>query len=139
MNKLSTFNENGYPNRKPDFEVESFRSWTVDKSEEKEFAKVLANDKGAINLSYKDIEVSLGGFTKCINKTTGVLEFAYKIKSTDKLILFYLADKNSDIAKEGVKLLGQLSAHLDYEFLDAMDCVKNIYNEKDRLELKTTQ
>jgi len=121
------------PKRKPDFETESFRMWN--KKQRKETKKDKEEYKNNL-IKYKDIELSLCGFTIARDKTTKEIIFAYKIKPEHNVLMYYMNEKFKD--EERTKILHakflDLSRIFGFDFHNLHDTLENLQTQKHLLK-----
>ena len=121
-----------YTDRKPDMDTESFRAWTLDKKEQDESKKEF-EEKG-FKVKYKEMEISLTGFTITTDKKTKKLIMAYKFKHDKKDFLYFIPDEKEEELKEMIKEMEKVVNAFGYNFTNMKEILENIYLQKDILE-----
>jgi len=126
-----------YRERKPDIETESLRMWKTSEEERKE----IEDDKGeGIEIKLKDdkgeeIVTKICGFDKACDKTTNELMFAWKFKHEDKMMLFYLKNKEDEMSKKAIEFLKGMGNAIGYNVQDIEVHFKNMINDKGLMKM----
>ncbi len=132
-----------YPNKKPDFETESLRSWKVNKKDNKKYLKEKEKEKHPIVIKKNGAELNLMGFFKFIDDKTNKLKFAFKIKHNEKLLLFFIPDdtttEDNKLIDKTLKEVKQLADFFGYSVKDSREYAEKIFNEMHVLDKLSKQ
>lgn len=117
----------GRPNRKPDFETESLRSWVVSEDDAKALNE---DDENFFDVECDGVRVRLGGFTMLRDKASREVRFAFKVKRETRSILWYLKDESDEPSLKVLDGLRKVAKDMGYSLVDARDALKNIASQK---------
>ena len=110
--------------RKPDLETESLRIWKARGKEKEESLRA----EGTFEIAYKDLTLTLIGFRQVRRGANDEVVFAWKFKEDEKVVLYYLRDKQSKAWNE---FLAKLKSTAEgYEFQDVENVLKDLYEQK---------
>ena len=129
------FNEDGYPDRKPDKETESFRMWKTDKKDNFE-----EEMKDCPKINYEGIEIAIGGFDviydRPITEPDKKIMLAIKFKHEKRDVLYYLSDEAEEKHKEMLKMLKSMALCIGYVTTDMRNTLKSMKVELDIMNKK---
>jgi hypothetical protein len=135
---MSDKKEMKYRKRNPDIETETLRIWKADKEEKQELEQF---SEGDIKLKLKnskgeEIETNLCGFNKAYKKdNNSELIFAWKFKHEDRLILFYLKDKEGEDSNKAIEFLKGMGKAIGYEVEDIEEKFKQLINDNGLMKM----
>ncbi len=112
------------PKRRPDFETELFRLWKVGRDDARD---VCESTEKEFVIDYEGLKLQLVGFRQLRLEDNEVF-FAWKIRHVEKMVLYYLRDKDSSHGRE--LLRGLKSAMVNHEFQDVEESLKSLYEQK---------
>lgn len=120
--------------RKPDMETESMRMWVENEEEakaEKEFQK--NNPNAYVEIKKGDLKFHLNGFTKCSDKKTKKLVFAYKFKHAEKQIIYYsfVQDERN---KNMIEVLSATAEMIGYQTINFEDIMDNVISQEHSID-----
>jgi hypothetical protein len=133
--KKEKLNKDGYPDRKPDKETESFRMWKSDKKYD-----YLEEMKDCPKINYEGIEITIGGFDviydKPITEPDKKVMLAIKFKHDKQDILYYISDEADEKHKEILNKLKFMALCMGYVTTDMKNTLKGMKMEMDIINNK---
>ena len=123
--------------KKPDFETEKLRGWSVSKEDTKKYKKEWKEEENNIEISKGDMKLQLMRFTEVRQKKNDKLGFAYKFRHDKGLFLYHLPKDSGKKEQEAINFIKGVAEAGGYEvrstddFLqEAIDMAKHLSNKR---------
>jgi len=107
-------------------ETESLRIWKIGKASN----QTKEPEDFGVKVKYKGMEITLVGFIVIRNRKKGYKVAAYKIKHSDKIVIFHTFKGREKEANKLKKGISEICKSFGYRLADSTEYLESIYSQK---------